>query len=62
MDGTSLVLTYDEALDASSEPAASSYSVSVDSGTGAAPSSVEVSGMTVTLTLGTTSPSITNPP
>ncbi len=53
VDGTSLVLTYDEALDTSSEPATSAYSVSVAGGTGVAPSSVNVSGMTVTLTLGT---------
>ena len=53
VDGTSLVLTYDEALDTSSEPATSAYSVSVAGGTGTAPSSVNVSGMTVTLTLGT---------
>ena len=53
VDGTSLVLTYDEALDTSSEPATSDYSVSVAGGTGVAPSSVDVSGMTVTLTLGT---------
>ena len=53
VDGTSLVLTYNEALDTSSEPATSAYSVSVAGGTGVAPSSVDVSGMTVTLTLGT---------
>ena len=53
VDGTSLVLTYNEALDTSSEPATSAYSVSVAGGTGVAPSSVNVSGMTVTLTLGT---------
>ena len=53
VDGTSLVLTYNEALDTSSEPATSAYSVSVAGGAGVAPSSVNVSGMTVTLTLGT---------
>ena len=52
VDGSSLVLTYNEALDVASVPAASAYSVSVD-GSRAAPSSVDVSGMTVTLTLGT---------
>ena len=52
VDGTSLVLTYDEALDEDSEPAMSAYSVSVTGGTGVAPSSVDVSSMTVTLTLG----------
>ena len=53
VDGTSLVLTYNEALDAGSEPATSAYSVSVAGGTGAAPSSVDVTGKKVTLTLGT---------
>ena len=53
VDGTSLVLTYNEALDAGSEPATSAYSVSVNSGTGVAPSSVDVTGMKVTLTLAT---------
>ena len=45
VDGTSLVLTYNEALDAGSEPATSAYSVSVNSGTGVAPSSVDVTGI-----------------
>ncbi len=49
-DGTSLVLTYAEALDAGSTPAPGAYAVTVD-GTAAAPSSVSVSGRTVTLTL-----------
>ena len=49
-DGTSLVLTYAEDLDTGSTPAASAYAVTVD-GTAAAPSSVSVSGRTVTLTL-----------
>ena len=52
VDGSSLVLTYNEALDTTSEPDKSDYLVSVD-GTGTALSSVAVSGMTVTLTLGT---------
>ncbi len=52
VDGTSLVLTYDEALDEGSEPATSAYSVSVG-GVNAAPSSVDVTGTKVTLTLGT---------
>ena len=51
VDGDSLVLTYNEELDTGSVPAASAFSVKVDSGTGAAPSSVAVSGSTVTLTL-----------
>ena len=49
--GTTLVLTYDEALDAGSAPAASDYSVSVD-GAAAAPSAVAVTGSRVELTLG----------
>ena len=53
VDGSSLVLTYDEDLDEASEPAASAYSVSINSGTGGAPSSVDVSGKTVTLALST---------
>ena len=53
VDGTSLKLIYSEALDANSVPAASAYSVVVDSGTAAAPSSVAVSGAKVTLTLST---------
>ena len=51
VDGTSLVLTYDQDLDTSSIPAASAYEVKVDDGTGASPSSVSVAGKTVTLTL-----------
>ena len=53
VDGTSLVLTYNEALDEDSEPATTAYSVSVNSGSGAAPSGVDVTGKKVTLTLGT---------
>ena len=53
VNGTSLVLTYDEALDEDSEPATSAYLVSVAGGTGTAPSSVDVSDKTITLTLGT---------
>ena len=53
VDGTSLVLTYNEALDAGSEPATSAYSVSVAGGAGAALSSVDVTGSKVTLTLAT---------
>ena len=54
VDGNSLVLTYNEPLDTSSRPATSAYAVSVAGGAGVAPSSVAVSGMTVTLTLATT--------
>ena len=51
VDTRLLVLTYNEALDEDSAPATSAYSVSVDGGTGAAPSSVDVTGMKVTLRL-----------
>ena len=50
VEGTSLDLTYTEPLDARSVPLPGAYSVTVD-GTAAAPSSVSVSGKTVTLTL-----------
>ena len=53
VDGSSLVLTYDENLDANSVPAASAYSVMVGSAPAAEPSTVAVSGKTVTLTLAT---------
>ena len=53
VDGTELVLTYGEDLDTGSEPAAGSYAVKVDGGTGAEPSGVEVDTRTVTLTLAT---------
>ena len=52
-NGTTLVLTYDQALDETSAPATSAYAVSVDNGAGAEPSEVAVSGSTVTLTLDT---------
>ena len=51
VNGDSLVLTYDEALDEDSEPPPGAFTVSVDSGPGTAPSTVDVSGTTVTLTL-----------
>ena len=51
VDGASLVLTYDEALDEDSVPAANAYSVVVNSGAAAAPSSVAIGGSAVTLTL-----------
>ena len=50
-DGTSLVLTYAEALDAGSEPAPGAYAVTVAGGADPAVSDVSVSGRTVTLTL-----------
>ena len=53
VDGNSLVLTYDENLDANSVPAASAYSVKVGSAPAAEPSTVAISGKTVTLTLAT---------
>ena len=53
VDGTSLVLTYNEDLDESSTPATSAYSVTVGSATAAAPTNVAVAGRTVTLTLAT---------
>ena len=49
--GDSLVLTYDEDLDSTSEPEPGAFTVTVDSGDGAEPSMVDVSGKTVTLTL-----------
>ncbi len=52
VDGTALVLTYDEDLDDSSVPTASAYSVKVD-GSDRTVSSVAISGKTVTLTLAT---------
>ena len=52
VSGTSLVLVYNEALDTSSIPAASAYSVVVDS-TAATPTGVGISGARVTLTLPT---------
>ena len=52
VDGDELVLTFAEDLDTNSKPVASAFTVSVDSGAGAAPSSVDtISGKTVTLTL-----------
>ena len=54
--GASLVLTYDEALDGSSVPAESAYTVKVDGGAGSAPSSVTISGSKVTLTLASAVP------
>ena len=51
VDGASLVLTYDELLDEGSKPPPGAFTVTVDSGDGAEPSMVDVSGRTVTLTL-----------
>ena len=50
VDGATLTLTYDEALDADSTPAAAAYTVTV-AGTARAVSGVAVSGSAVTLTL-----------
>ena len=51
VDGASLALTYNELLDEGSKPPPGAFTVSVDSGDGTAPSMVDVSGRTVTLTL-----------
>ena len=52
VDGNTLVLTFSEDLEVTPTlPAASDFSVTVDSGTPAAPSSVSISGAEVTLTL-----------
>ena len=51
MDGTTLVLTYDEPLDETSAPDESRYTVNVDGGVGPAPVAVSISGSEVTLTL-----------
>ena len=53
VDDDTLTLTYDEALDEGSVPAASAFSVSLAGGAGEAPSAVSVDGDTVTLTLAT---------
>ena len=50
VDGAALVLTYNEALDATSTPAAGDYAVTVAGGNRSV-SAVQVSGSTVTLTL-----------
>ena len=50
VDGSSVVLIYHEALDTSSVPATTAYSVSV-AGTAQTPSSVSIAGSKVTLTL-----------
>ena len=52
VDGTELTLTYGEALDTGSVPAASAFTVTVG-GTDQTPTTVSVDGMVVTLTLGT---------
>ena len=51
VNGASLTLTYDEALDTNSVPAASAFGVSVGGGAEAPPSGVAVRGNAVTLTL-----------
>ena len=52
VDGTSLVLTYNEALNGGSDPATSAYTVKVN-GSAVSISSVDVDGMTVAITLAT---------
>ena len=49
--GTSLILTYDRPLDASSVPLTSHFSVVVDGGTATSPTAVTIAGSQVTLTL-----------
>ena len=51
VDGATLTLTYDEALDENSEPSSDAFSVAVG-GTGRAVDGVSVSGISVILTLG----------
>ncbi|MBV2194380.1 MAG: BapA prefix-like domain-containing protein, partial [Azonexus sp.] len=51
-DGASVVLTYNEALDPANPPAASDFAITID-GTPVTPTSVTVSGSTVTLVLPT---------
>ena len=53
VDGSVLVLIYDEDLQIGSQPAASAYSVSINGGTGAAPSFAVVGTRRVTLSLAT---------
>ena len=53
VDASTLVIWYDETLGSGSNPPASAYSVSINSGSGTNPAAVEVAGRTVTLTLGT---------
>ncbi len=53
VNGTSLVLTYDETLDTGSVPSTGAYSVKVNGGSGTAPANVAISGSAVTLTLAT---------
>ncbi|MYA33146.1 MAG: hypothetical protein F4037_06215 [Gemmatimonadales bacterium] len=52
VNGSTLIINYNEALDSSSEPATNAYSVRINGGSGTSPSRVEVSGRTVTLGLG----------
>ena len=53
IDGTALTLTFSEALDETSVPAAGDFSVSVDGATATAPASLSLSGNTMTFTLAT---------
>ena len=53
VDGDTLTLTYDEALDDTSTPANDAYAVMVGGSTGPAVQNVSISGMAVTLTLAT---------
>ena len=53
IDGATLLLTYSEALDDTSTPSAGAYTVMVGGSAGPDVNNVEISGMTVTLTLST---------
>ena len=53
IDGTALTLTFSEALDETSVPAAGDFSVSVAGATATAPASLSLSGDTMTFTLAT---------
>jgi uncharacterized repeat protein (TIGR02059 family) len=54
VDGSSLVVTFDETLDGGSTPAGSAFDVKVNGSSQAAPTNVSVSGSTATLTLAAT--------
>ena len=53
VNGTTLTLEFNEALDTTSPPATTAFSVSVDAGTGVNPTAVSMAGDEVTLTLAT---------
>ncbi len=53
VDGSELIIRYNEALDQALEPGTSAYSVRINGGSGTNPTSFDLSDRTVTLTLGT---------